>query len=69
MTAPRQNPGTSEASEPLSTALRYVLKWVRNIQNDDKLAGHYITDGVSGFFTNEFVMEPRTYGLTLNTRF
>lgn len=43
--------------------------WIKNIQGDDNITGHYITDGVSGFFTNEFVLEPRTYGLTLNARF
>ncbi|MEZ5550007.1 MAG: TonB-dependent receptor [Pseudomonadales bacterium] len=61
----------SNASVTLNSASdRWSARmWVKNIQNDDNITGHYITDGVSGFFTNEFVMEPRTYGLTLNTRF
>lgn len=43
--------------------------WVKNIKNDDFVTGHYTTDATSGLFTNVFVLEPRTAGLTLDFSF
>ncbi len=42
----------------------HVKLWAKNLQDDDNITGHYTTDAVSGLFTNVFVLEPRTYGLT-----
>ena len=47
----------------------YVRAWVKNIQDDDNITGHYTTDAVSALFTNVFVLEPRTFGLTFSKRF
>ena len=46
-----------------------LLDWVKNIQDDDNITGHYTTDAVSALFTNMFVLEPRTYGLTFAKSF
>ena len=46
-----------------------VRAWVKNIQDDDNITGHYTTDAVSALFTNVFVLEPRTYGLTFAKSF
>ncbi len=47
----------------------YIRAWVKNIQDDDNITGHYTTDAVSALFTNVFVLEPRTYGLTFAKNF
>lgn len=47
----------------------YVEGFVKNIADDDNITGGYFTDASSGNFTNVFVLEPRTYGLTLGARF
>jgi len=46
-----------------------VRAWVKNIQDDDNMTGHYTTDSTSGFFTNVFVLEPRTYGVSFAMNF
>ncbi|MGH6870221.1 MAG: TonB-dependent receptor [Rhizomicrobium sp.] len=45
--------------------LWYARVWVKNIFDKDNMTGEYLTDASSGLFTNAFVGEPRTYGLTL----
>ena len=47
----------------------YAELWVRNILDDDNITGGYLTSSVSNLFTNQFILEPRTYGLTLGMRF
>ena len=47
----------------------YVEGFVKNLADDDNVTGGYFTDASSGNFTNVFVLEPRTYGLTLGARF
>lgn len=56
----------SNASVTLNAAdyTWYVKAWAKNLQDDNNITGHYTTDAVSGLFTNVFVLEPRTYGLT-----
>ncbi len=51
------------------TGLWSLQAWVKNIKNDDFVTGHYTTDATSGLFTNVFVLEPRTAGLTLDFSF
>jgi len=47
----------------------YAEAWVRNILDDDNITGGYLTSSVSNLFTNQFILEPRTYGLTVGMRF
>jgi outer membrane receptor protein involved in Fe transport len=47
----------------------YVEGFVKNLTDDDYITGGYFTDYSSANFTNVFVLEPRTYGLTLGARF
>lgn len=42
-----------------------VTGWVRNIENEDNVTGHYVEEPVSGAFRNYFLTEPRVYGATL----
>jgi len=43
--------------------------WVRNIQDEENVTGHYLTSDTSGYFRNYFVTEPRIYGLTVRYAF
>ncbi|NND66928.1 MAG: TonB-dependent receptor [Halioglobus sp.] len=43
--------------------------WVRNITDDDYITGQYLGDQNVGLATNQFLLEPRTYGLTLSLMF
>ncbi len=47
----------------------YARAWVKNIFDKDNMTGEYLTDASSGLFTNAFVGEPRTYGITLGVHF
>ncbi len=47
----------------------YAELWVRNILDDDNITGGYLTSSVSALFTNQFILEPRTYGLTVGMSF
>lgn len=49
--------------------LWYARVWVKNVFDKDNMTGEYLTDASSGLFTNAFVGEPRTYGLTLGVHF
>jgi outer membrane receptor protein involved in Fe transport len=43
----------------------YARLFVRNLFDKQNITGSYVTDPSSGLFTNLFVEEPRTYGITL----
>jgi iron complex outermembrane recepter protein len=43
----------------------YVRGFIRNVIDSQNITGSYVTDPSSGLFTNLFVEEPRTYGLTI----
>ena len=47
----------------------YTDVWVKNILDDDYITGMYTTAQVSSLFTNQFLLDPRTYGLTVGYRF
>jgi iron complex outermembrane recepter protein len=47
----------------------YARAWVKNVFDKNNMTGQYLTDASSGLFTNAFVGEPRTYGLTLGAHF
>lgn len=42
-----------------------VELWGRNLANKDYITGQYLGDQSVGLATNQFLLEPRTYGLTL----
>jgi iron complex outermembrane recepter protein len=43
--------------------------WIRNIQNEDNITGHYVTSDTSGYFRNYFLTEPRIYGASVRYNF
>jgi outer membrane receptor protein involved in Fe transport len=47
----------------------YTDVWVKNILDDDYITGMYSTAQVSSLFTNQFLLDPRTYGITVGYRF
>ena len=47
----------------------YARAWVQNLANKTNVTGMYVTDPSSALFTNLFVGDPRTYGLTLGVHF
>lgn len=47
----------------------YADVWVKNILDDDYITGMYSAAQVSSLFTNQFLLDPRTYGLTVGYRF
>lgn len=63
----------------LSVELRYlrnpmlenisVTLWAQNLTDDDSITAHYLTDETSGNFTNYFLLDPRTYGITIRYAF
>lgn len=47
----------------------YAKAWVQNLMDKDNVTGMYVTDPASALFTNLFVGDPRTYGLTVGAHF
>jgi len=47
----------------------YAEGWVRNISDDDNVTGQYLADQNVGLGTNQFLMEPRTFGVTVGYNF
>lgn len=47
----------------------YVELWGRNLGDDDFVTGQYRIDASSGLGTNQFLLDPRTYGVTLDYAF
>jgi outer membrane receptor protein involved in Fe transport len=46
----------------------YASVFVKNIADDDVVTDLYLTDQSSGLFSNAFLLEPRTFGVTLGKR-
>ncbi|MDZ4776017.1 MAG: TonB-dependent receptor [Alphaproteobacteria bacterium] len=46
----------------------YASLFVKNIADDDVITDLYLTDQSSGLFSNAFLLEPRTFGVTLGKR-
>lgn len=44
----------------------YAELWSRNLTDEDNITGQYKVDANSGLSTNQFLLDPRTYGVTLN---
>ena len=47
----------------------YARFWVQNVFDQENITGEYVTDPTSALFSNAFVEEPRTYGITLGANF
>lgn len=43
----------------------YADAWIKNILDEDYVTGQYLTSAVSNLFTNQFILDPQTYGVTL----
>jgi len=43
----------------------YAEAWIKNILDEDYVTGQYLTSSVSSLFTNQFILDPQTYGLTV----
>jgi iron complex outermembrane receptor protein len=46
----------------------YAEAWIKNILDDDYVTGQYLTSSVSSLFTNQFILDPQTYGGTVGYR-
>lgn len=46
----------------------YASLFVKNATDEDVITDLYLTDQSSGLFTNAFLLEPRTYGITVGKR-
>ncbi|MDX2237506.1 MAG: TonB-dependent receptor [Hyphomonadaceae bacterium] len=47
----------------------YASVFAKNVSDEEVVTDYYLTDQSSGLFTNAFLLEPRTYGVTLGRRF
>ncbi len=43
--------------------------FIRNIEDEDNVTGHYVTSDTSGFYRNYFLTEPRIYGASVRYSF
>ncbi len=48
-----------------SAANVWVDVWVKNLLDNDEITASYLTDASSGNFANVFLLDPRTWGLTV----
>jgi iron complex outermembrane receptor protein len=49
--------------------LYFVEFWIKNFTDNDDITSQYFTDASSGNFTNVFLLEPRTLGITIGATF
>ncbi|MBV9064082.1 MAG: TonB-dependent receptor [Alphaproteobacteria bacterium] len=47
----------------------YVTGWIKNIGNNNNITGEYLASSTSGLYTNAFIGDPRTYGVTAGIHF
>ena len=47
----------------------FAEMWGRNLNDDDHITGQYLGDQNVGLPTNQFLLEPRTYGISLGYNF
>ena len=57
------------ASARVSGERWYAEAWVKNIEDNDNVTGHYLTAAISGLFTNQFILDPQTYGVSVGYQF
>ena len=46
-----------------------VRAFIRNIEDEDNVTGHYVTSDTSGYYRNYFLTEPRIYGASVRYAF
>jgi outer membrane receptor protein involved in Fe transport len=47
----------------------YITGWIKNFTNSTNVTGEYLSSSTSGLYTNAFLGDPRTYGLTAGVHF
>ncbi len=47
----------------------YVTGWIKNFLDKNNYTGEYLTSSTSGLYTNMFLGDPRTYGVTAGVHF
>ncbi|HEY4115305.1 MAG TPA: TonB-dependent receptor [Rhizomicrobium sp.] len=47
----------------------YVTAWMKNFANSNNITGEYLTSSTSGLYTNAFLGDPRTFGVTAGIHF
>ncbi len=53
-----------------STDSKWQAKaFVRNVQDEDNVTGHYLTSDTSGYYRNYFLTEPRIFGFSVKYNF
>ena len=57
------------ASARVSGENWYAEAWVKNLEDNDNVTGHYLTSSVSALFTNQFILDPQTYGVSVGYQF
>ena len=46
---------------------KYAIRlWIRNLNDEENVTGHYLTSDTSGFFRNYFITEPRIIGMSVS---
>ena len=43
--------------------------FIRNLEDEDNVTGHYVTSDTSGYYRNYFLTEPRIYGASVRFAF
>ena len=56
--------GNAQVTLNAPDARWYVTGWVKNFLNKNNYTGEYLTSSTSGLYTNMFLGDPRTYGIT-----
>ncbi len=46
----------------------YIRLWAQNLTEEDNITGHYFTDPSSGLFRNDFLTDPRMFGVTFGAK-
>jgi outer membrane receptor protein involved in Fe transport len=61
--------GNAQVTLNAPDELWYVSGWVKNIADSNNITGAYLTSSTSGLYTNAFLGDPRTYGVTAGIHF
>ncbi|HEX3651667.1 MAG TPA: TonB-dependent receptor [Rhizomicrobium sp.] len=61
--------GNAQVTLNAPETMWYVTAWAKNIFNKDNITGEYLASSTSGLYTNAFIGDPRTYGLTAGVHF
>ncbi|HSC18619.1 MAG TPA: TonB-dependent receptor [Rhizomicrobium sp.] len=61
--------GNAQVTLNAPDSMWYVTGWIKNFADSDNITGAYLTSSTSGLYTNAFLGDPRTYGLTAGIHF